>query len=384
MFPRSPRAEEVNKEIDRNMEVILCYFTAAAGDTNEPPSLDGLQTRLFPNHHNISTHTEKHSVISMFNRFIREHSNGGRPLSDWTVKNYQTSRESWKAFERHCGRRYLINHFQAATPYETQKAKRIVESYQRFLIEIGPNKVPLADNTTRKRLKDLSAVFRWCESVLDMQLLRQVTMGGQIVSKYSVTLTKDEVVRLATLELRPNSKLDHIRNMMVLACSTGLRHSEWTRIRPELWREPSQLIASQKTGKTCLIVHREVVRNILRKYEETGIPSSLNNNQKVNTQIKEVAQLAGLTRLVNKTITRDGVDHHEAVPLYSIVSTHTLRRTKITLDLNEGRSLRDICLETGQDEGTARAHYDRPNLDEHVRNLGILPITDVPRSSVHG
>jgi hypothetical protein len=82
MFPRSPRAEEVNKEIDRNMEVILFYFTAAAGDTNEPPSLDGLQTRLFPNHHNISTHTEKHSVISMFNRFIREHSNGGRPLSE--------------------------------------------------------------------------------------------------------------------------------------------------------------------------------------------------------------------------------------------------------------------------------------------------------------
>ena len=57
MFPRSPRAEEVNKEIDRNMEVILFYFTAAAGDTNEPPSLDGLQTRLFPNHHNISTHS---------------------------------------------------------------------------------------------------------------------------------------------------------------------------------------------------------------------------------------------------------------------------------------------------------------------------------------
>ena len=75
--------------------------------------------------------------------------------------------------------------------------------------------------------------------------------------------------------------------------------------------------------------------------------------------------------MVNKIITRDGVDYHKPLELYNTISTHTLRRTKITLDLNAGRSLRDICLETGQDEATARIHYDRPNLDEHVKRLGV-------------
>ena len=374
MLPRSPRADEINREIDRHIEVILSYFSSANPDSNEPPTLGGLQARLFPRQTRITTHNEKHSVIGLFKRFIREHTNGGRSLAEWTVKNYKTACESWKAFERHTGRKFLIHHFQISDPTNTTKAKKIVESYQRFLTEVGIGNGPLSDNTTRRRLKSLATMFRWCEEELGIQLIRQVSMGGQIISKYSVSLTRDEVEQLGKVKLRANSKLDHVRNMMILAVQTGVRHSEWILIRPELWREPSQLITSPKTGKTCVVVHRDSVRQVLKKYEKTGFPPSVKTNQSINRQIKEVCQLAGFNRLVNKTLTRDGIDHHEAVELHSIVSTHTLRRTKITLELNEGRSLRDICIETGQDEGTARTHYDRPNLDEHLRRLGVVKI----------
>jgi hypothetical protein len=134
------------------------------------------------------------------------------------------------------------------------------------------------------------------------------------------------------------------------------------------------LIVSPKTGKTCLVVHRERVREILKEYEETGFLESMRNNQKINVQLKEVAKLCGLNREVTRVRTIDGVDYHESLPLYEVISTHTFRRTKITVDLNTGRSLRDICLETGQDEIIAKRHYDRPNLDEHVRNLGVEKI----------
>jgi hypothetical protein len=162
--------------------------------------------------------------------------------------------------------------------------------------------------------------------------------------------------------------------MMMLALNFGIRQSEYPLVKPDLWREPYQLITTPKTGSTCLLIHRPQVRDILKKYEANGFPASLRINQKINREIKEICRVAGLNRLVNKTITRDGVDHHESVELYRIVSTHTLRRTEVTLDRSNGRSLRDICLETEQNEATAKIHYDRPNLHEHVKQLGIARV----------
>lgn len=275
-----------------------------------------------------------------------------------------------------CGRgisesSYSIDDFLVPDHERTQKARKLIESYQRSLVEVGVGNSPLSDNTARKRLRVLSTMFRWAENELGIQLIRKISVKGETVSKYSVSLTQDEVDAIANAELRAGSKLDHVRNMMILAVNFGIRHSEYLLIKPDLWREPYQLITSPKTGGTCLLVHRPQVREILKQYEHTGFPASLRTNQKINREIKEICRLSGLNRRVNKTITRDGFDHHETVELHSIVSTHTLRRTKIPLDLSKGRNMRDICLETGQDETTARTHYDRPNLDEHVRTIGV-------------
>ena len=159
--------------------------------------------------------------------------------------------------------------------------------------------------------------------------------------------------------------------MMLLMTLTGLRFSEWNLIRPELYREPFQLIVSPKTGRSCTFIHRDEVRRILSEYEQTGVPKSVLTNQVVNRGIKEIAELAGLNRVVQKTLTRDGVDHNTPMVLSSIMSTHTLRRTKITLDLNRGVPMRDIVIETGQDEDVARRHYDRRNLEDYVDSLGV-------------
>jgi hypothetical protein len=371
MIPGTPRAEEINAEIDRYLQAIIFFYSSSRTADAEQPTLEGLKATLFPARVHASKRVDQSSIVGLFQRFIREHTNGGRPLSHLTVKNYKTALSSWQAYEKHCGKKFFISDFLVPDNERTQKARKIIETYQRFLIEVGIGNTPLADNTARKRLKVLSTMFRWAEAELGIQLLRKISMKGETISKYSISLTQHEVEAISKVKLRSGSKLDHVRNMMILALNFGIRHSEYLLVKPELWREPYQLITTPKTGSTCLLIHRPQVRDILKKYEANGFPASLRINQKINREIKEICRLAGLNRLVNKTITRDGIDHHETVELHTIVSTHTLWRTKITLDLSNGRNMRDICLETGQDESTARTHYDRPNLDEHVRRLGI-------------
>ena len=372
MISGLPRSKEVNAEIDRIIEVIFFYFTE--GDTNGiPPSIGGLQSHLFPSKKPTSS-TAAQSFQSLFKRFLREHTNGGRPLSQNTLKNYKVVLNSWIGFEGDIGRTLNINEFNTGTHQETIGGRKLIESYSRFLTEKGINGCPCTDNTIRRYLKVTSTFFRWHEKEHGSSLLRDFNIGGEIISRYTVSLTQDEIECIESVNLKRGSKLHHVRNMMLLAIATGLRHSEWLLIKPRLWREPSQLIVSPKTGKTCLVVHRERVREILKEYEETGFLESMRNNQKINVQLKEVAKLCGLNREVTRVRTIDGVDYHESLPLYEVISTHTFRRTKITVDLNTGRSLRDICLETGQDEIIAKRHYDRPNLDEHVRNLGVEKI----------
>lgn len=71
-----PRSEEVNREIDRLIEVIFFYFRGNNSAAATEPSIDGLRLQLFPNRTPTSG-AQPDSFRSLFKRFLREHSNGG-------------------------------------------------------------------------------------------------------------------------------------------------------------------------------------------------------------------------------------------------------------------------------------------------------------------
>lgn len=377
VLPTYPRYTEVNREIDRVIEQVHLFFTTGSKtiiDTDGISPLTRLLSHLFPEKDRVPQTINSYGLIPMFNRFLREHSNGGRPLSENTLKNYKVVVNSWKNYQNHVGEEYTIRDFVVSPHKQQSRGEKILESYRRYLIQNGNEGVPCTDNTIVRYLKVFKTFLKWVETETGLSCIRYVHIGKEEVSKHTISLTRDEVRRIEEVQLRPGSKLHHVRNMMILGIYTGLRHSEYLLVNPSLWKEPSQVITSPKTGKLCLVIHREPIRRVLQEYETTGIPSSLGNIQKINKQIKEICVKCGLNREVVRVRTVDGVESHERVPLHETVSTHVFRRTKITLDLNSGRTLRDICIETGQDETIAKRHYDRPNLDELVKSLGIVQV----------
>ncbi len=276
----SPDSQRINNAIDE-MLLRICQHFETLGQTNSSKTLETLKSIVLPSSQQVAKVSDKEGIIKLFKRFMHEHSNKGRQLSKNTLKSYHVVLNSWQEFERNRGCRYSINDFRM-TDIGASHSRKIFECYQRYLIEIGPSGVPCTDNTVRKYVKILSTFLRWCESDLNMPLVRNVNVKGEIVSKHSVSLTQEEVSLLETCQLKSGSKLFHVRNMMILALYTGLRHSEWTLVLPSLWREPSQLITSPKTGKSVLVVHRDAVRMVLQQYEKTGIPLSIRNIQKIN------------------------------------------------------------------------------------------------------
>jgi len=379
VLPSYGMSTEINREIDRLVGEIHLFFTTSGkntfSDTDGFSPLRRLYSHLFPNVSRKETRSLNDGLTKLLNEFIRDHTNGGRPLSKNTLKNYRVVMNSWRNYQEFSGTTLAINDFVRDSPSKSpQRVDKIIESYRRFLIEHGNEGIPCTDNTIVRYLKVFKTFLKWVEKERGLSCIQSFQIGREEISKHTISLTKKEVEQIENVKLRPGSKLHHVRNLMILGIYTGLRHSEYLLVDPKQWREPSQMITSPKTGKICLVVHREPVRRVLQEYEQTGIPPSLGNIQKINKQIKEICVKCGLNRETVKVRSVDGVESHLRVPLYESVSTHVFRRTKITLDLNSGRTLRDICIETGQDETIAKRHYDRPNLDEFVRSLGIVHV----------
>ena len=84
VLPTCMGYSEINREIDRIVERVHLFFTTSSKNTfshTDPVStLNELQTHLFPDTIRTTTSNTSYGLTPMFNRFLREHSNGGWSL----------------------------------------------------------------------------------------------------------------------------------------------------------------------------------------------------------------------------------------------------------------------------------------------------------------
>lgn len=103
-------------------------------------------------------------------------------------------------------------------------------------------------------------------------------------------------------------------------------------------------IVQKKTGAKVAIPCSSELRSILAKYGY-DIPSTY--EQKINKDIKEIARMAKLDEAVRIDYIEGGIKKHKTVPKYSLIHTHTARRTGATLMYLSGMDIYDIMKITG-------------------------------------
>ncbi|WP_317039776.1 MULTISPECIES: tyrosine-type recombinase/integrase [Tenacibaculum] len=104
-----------------------------------------------------------------------------------------------------------------------------------------------------------------------------------------------------------------------------------------------------------------IALHILNKYDYT-LP--LIGNQKFNDYVKEVFEKAGYTHNVIKTSTRGKEILREEKPFYKRISSHTARRTFITMMKRNGKSDKLIAEISGHnDMKTLNQYYQVSNED---------------------
>ena len=146
-----------------------------------------------------------------------------------------------------------------------------------------------------------------------------------------VVLSFEELELLYSLDLSGNLKLDKVRDLFLIGAYTGLRFSDFTRIRQEHIEtvEDTEIISitTQKTGQMVSIPLLPIPKAILSKYEYSAPAIS---NQKMNDYLKELGQLAGMTGKMFITGNKSGKRTSEIFEKWEKITTHVARRSFAT------------------------------------------------------
>ena len=283
----------------------------------------------------------------------------GRNYAKSTVKAVKQAMRQFELFQEETGRTYDFKNIDMNFYYE----------YTAYL----KNK-KYSINTVGKCVKELKAIMYTAEieGHHTNNAWKDKKFKGTRVDIDSIYLTREDLDKMMAVDLS-KFEIGHeqARDIFMVGVWTAQRVSDYNNLKKEdfstftknvmkeeddpqnpgkkkAWIEQQEVtylnIRQKKTGAKVAIPCNSQLKAILEKYDYR-LPHL--EDQVINRYIKEVAQEAGLTELVEVETTKGGSPKKEMKEKYKLIHTHTARRTGATLMYLAGVDLYDIMKVTG-------------------------------------
>jgi len=308
-----------------------------------------------------SENQAKSSLYELISRFIAgEIKSMGKDRAKLTLTGYKNTFNHLKRFEK-------------MGKYQVDFDTINIDFYYRF-INYMQNQ-GLGINSIGKQIKNIKVFMG---EAIDLGLTTNLAFKNKKFTcpseeTESVALTETEILNLFKLDLSNNKRLEQVRDLFVFGCFTGLRFSDFSRIKEEnivsIDEDYFIKVQTQKTDEQVIIPCNPIVVNILEKYnkrDQTILPRAI-SNQKFNNYIKEVCQTAGL-----KEKGRLSSDLNSE--LWECISSHTARRSFATMTYLSGFPVFEIMKITGHRSEKSFLNYIKvgklqtaKRLSEHIK-----------------
>ncbi|WP_445381221.1 tyrosine-type recombinase/integrase [Robiginitalea sp. IMCC43444] len=252
-----------------------------------------------------------------------------------TIKRYQNIRNILQDFEREKG--FKITFKAIKKRFHTEFTDYCMKDRQH------------ATNTHRRNVGLFKTFMRWAfdNGYTYQDDFRQFERMQEAFTE-KVALKADDLS--AIMNYKPSKlRLERARDVFVFACSTGMRFGELKLIGKHNIKDGYIMLKEEKgsTKKPREIPLNNLSEIILRKYDYC-LP--LIANQKQNEYIKEVFEEAGYNQETERVIVKGKTIVREKIPFYDRISTHTARRTFITMMKRKGKSDKLISKITGHSD----------------------------------
>jgi len=225
------------------------------------------------------------------------------------------------------------------------------ERFARYLL----TRRNLVDSAVHKNLFRLKHFLTWAIDNGYPVIADPKKFGWQHREQDILTLTRAEVQRLTDLDLSARPALDNARALFLIGVYTGLRFSDVAALRPEHIQADRLRVTTQKTRTTLTVPVRPEARPLLARVGEGTLRPLA--NQKLNGHLKELARLAEIDAPTERVRYAGGQRRAHTAPKYEFVTTHTARRTFVTLALEAGVRPEVVMRITGHKSLTAFRRY---------------------------
>lgn len=168
-----------------------------------------------------------------------------------------------------------------------------------------------------------------------------------------IALTIEELNQLFSYDFSSIKRLERVRDVFILACSTGMRYSDFSRLTANNIQGGMINIRMQKTKRIISIPLTDYSKIILEKYNY-DIPKI--SNQNFNEFIKEAGEMAGLINPREITTYKGNKEKVESIPLCNLLRSHIGRKTFVSLSLNS-MSPRDVMAISGHRDFSSFEKY---------------------------
>lgn len=188
-----------------------------------------------------------------------------------------------------------------------------------------------------------------------------------------IALTADEVSRITYFDIDMyyadrrsdfRETMHKVRDMFVLSCNLFQRHSDMLRIDKGCFDRNIFRITQQKTGSLAVVnidlysIEPKTTYRILEKYDYKAPYGATIGNY--NRYLHQLMRDIGLTEPVRLEERKNGKLVVETVPKWKLISSHTARRTAITVNVLRGHNIHALKRCSG--------HTDLRVFDNYVRD----------------
>ena len=178
----------------------------------------------------------------------------------------------------------------------------------------------------------------------------------------TIYLTASEVDRVWGVELK-SSMERKARDLFIVGVYTVARISDYSRVCYDIVRDGMIHFVHKKTSTPVVVPLAPRVKEVL---DRNGGAAPKISPQKFNDAIKEVCRKAGIDSVVERRYSKGDRHITERVPKWTLVTSHTARRTGATLLRAAGASIREIMLIGGWSSEQTLEHYLRLTKEENA------------------
>jgi len=284
------------------------------------------------------TTRKERNVLTCFDDYIDSLTGKMQP---GTITNYKTTRKHLASF---------ASTYPSKLTFDSMD-RTFFAAFTRYLLTTAD----LGNNGVWNVTKNLKAFLRNAERT---GLTTATHYREFRVTKFErpvIALTQEELACLENLDLSDNPRLQRVRDQFLIECYTGVRYSDLAKITPEQIQKGKISIVTKKTCDAITIPIIPAAREILMRCRD--LTSRVITNQRMNAYLKELAELAELNTPCTLVSYKGAERIETTLPKHKIISTHTGRRTFVTISLERGMRPETVMKITGHKDMKSFMRY---------------------------